>query len=272
MVETATLTFEGELRPLLRRPWPDGVVTYPVTRRATLKDVIEALGPPHTEVHGLRVGGHEAGFDELLAAGQRVTVSPARFPIDPTVPTRLRPEPLVRLAFVCDANVGRLGRLLRLLGWDTAFHRDIADPDLAELARREGRVVLSRDRNCLKRSRIVHGRLVRDNDPLKQARDIQNAYGLGPHARPFTRCLRCNANLESVAKAEVLERLEPKTRRYYETFRRCPDCRQIYWAGSHRDGMQQLVKRLLLDAEATTGPFPGTGTDATGRCAGPDRR
>jgi uncharacterized protein len=242
----ATIIFEGELIGLLHAPWPEGVVRYPVSRRASLKDVIEALGPPHTEVHGLLVNGREADFASLLEPGLAVTVSPARFPIDVTQASVLRPEPLPRLAFAADANVGKLATLLRLLGWDTAFVRDIDDARLADLAQAEARVVVSRDRNCLKRSKIVHGRLVRSNDPLDQTRDIVRAYGLTGKARPGSRCLRCNAPLENVDKTTVWDVLEPRTKIYYDVFWRCPVCQRVYWAGSHHDGMLRLLEALKV--------------------------
>jgi uncharacterized protein with PIN domain len=244
MQALASLVFEGELIGLLRKPWPGGVVRYPVDRRASLKDVIEALGPPHTEVHGLAANGREVDFSTLLEPGMAVTVGPARFPIDVTQATVLRPQPLPRLAFAADANVGKLATLLRLLGWDTTFARDIDDASLAELACAQGRVVLSRDRNCLKRSKIVHGRLVRANDPLEQIRDIVVAYGIKEQSRPFSRCLRCNEPLVAVDKARVWDRLEPRTKRYYDSFWRCPACQRIYWAGSHHDGMLRLLETL----------------------------
>lgn len=244
MEAAATFVFLGELLGLLHDPCPGGAVRSPVRRRASLKDAIEALGPPHTEVHGLTVTNREADFSTLLEPGLTVTVAPARFPIDVTKATILRPEPLPRLAFAADANVGKLATLLRLLGWDTAFVRDIDDARLAELARTEGRVVVSRDRSCLKRAKIVHGRLVRANVPLEQVRDIVRAYGLAGNSRPFSRCLRCNAPLEAVDKAVILDRLEPRTKRYYDVFRRCPACQRIYWAGSHHDGMLRLLETL----------------------------
>jgi len=244
MEAVARIVFEGELRGLLHKPWPGGVVRDPVDRRASLKDVIEALGPPHTEVYGLVVHGREVDFSTLLEPGMEVTVAPARFPIDVTRATVLRPQPLPRLAFAADANVGKLATLLRLLGWDTTFARDIDDASLAELACTQGRVVLSRDRNCLKRSKIVHGRLVRANDPLEQARDIMQAYGIKEQSHPFSRCLRCNEPLVAVDKVSVWDRLEPRTKRYYDSFWRCPACQRIYWAGSHHDGMLRLLETL----------------------------
>lgn len=245
----ATLLFDGELVGLLHRPAADGRVVYPVTRRASIKDVIEALGPPHTEVYRLTADGREADFSALLAPGMTVTVQPKPVPVDVTRPTVLRPTPLSRLAFAADANVGRLATLLRLLGYDTTYDRTISDTDLAAQASAEGRIVLSRDRNCLKRSRIVYGRLVRANDPLDQVRDIIRVFDLTRFLAPFRRCLRCNRALIAVDKAAIQDRLQPKTRRYYDAFTTCPACGRLYWSGSHYDGMKALLQQLGIPEE-----------------------
>lgn len=61
---------------------------------------------------------------------------------------------------------------------------------------------------------------------------------------PLIRCLGCNGRLITAAKEEVIEYLEPLTRRHYDEFRRCTECGRIYWAGSHHAGLVSLVERL----------------------------
>lgn len=244
MALDAVLTFEGELVGLLRRNAPDGRVVYPVRREASIKDVIEALGPPHTEVYGIEADGTAVGFGHRLSPGEHVLVRPAAFPIDVTRPTLLRPAPLSRLAFLVDANAGRLAMLLRTLGFDAAYDRDIRDEELAEKGAQEGRVVLSRDRTCLKRSAIVHGRVLRANDPMDQLREVIKAFGLFPPYAAFSRCTRCNRPLVPVSKASVLDRLEPRTKKYFQEFHQCPDCGRIYWPGSHHDRMAAWIRKL----------------------------
>ena len=244
--EDAVFRFGPELGELLTRPMSDGLVTYRVDRRASIKDVIESLGVPHTEIHFLASGGEERGFGWLLPAGVEVEVRgavPGRV-VDPTRPTGLRPDPLPWLRFAVDENVGRLAGLLRMAGFDTAYDRTLDDARLAELAVSQGRVLLSRDRALLKRSAVAHGRLVRAFDPWDQLAEVARVYGLGHRLALFTRCIRCNGELSEVDKAVVLDQLEPKTRRYYERFSRCRDCGRVYWKGSHYGHML----RALADA------------------------
>ena len=234
-----------DLAALLRRPHEHGSVVYPVDREASLKDAVEALGVPHTEVDKLLVNGREADFATRLAEGQTIDVHPPSPPLDPTQPHPLRP-PLMRLAFLADANVGKLASLLRLLGLNTAYAGEAADREVAARAAREGRVLLTRDRRLLRRSAVLHGRLLRANEPRAQLAEILTLYGLSGPFRTFSRCLRCNAPLVPVAKEEVLPRLLPKTKRYFDTFHRCPSCDRVYWPGSHHDGMLRMLADMGL--------------------------
>ncbi len=233
--------FHGELKDFLGAGRQDGAVVYPLNRRASVKDVVEALGPPHTEVGSIRVQGREVGFSHLLQPGEVVDVHALEPPVDPTQPTRLRPQPYPGNRFVVDVNVGKLARLLRLLGYDASYDPAWRDRTIAAISAQEKRIVLTRDRRLLKRSQVVWGRLIRTNDPKAQLREVVWFYGLTPPYPAFSRCLRCNVPLERVDKAEVLHRLEPKTRKYFHIFSRCPACDRIYWAGSHHDRMQEWL-------------------------------
>ena len=242
-MHTATaclLVFHGELAPLARSP----ELSYPLERRASIKDIAESLGVPHTEIHSIQADDRPAGFDLIPSPGQSVHLHPATAPLDPLVPQPLRPEPLPALRFLADANVGRLATLLRVLGFDTASARRVSDAELADQAQREQRFVLSRDRGLLKRKAIVWGRLIRANHPREQLGEVLGFLGLMPPFAAFSRCVRCNVPLAGVAKADVLHRLEPKTRLYYHEFHQCPACGRVYWPGSHHAAMLDWVAEL----------------------------
>lgn len=250
---SAAIRFHGDLVGLVSPGGRAKALSYPVDRRASIKDVIESLGVPHSEVHAIQVDGREAGFSHILEDGQAVDVFPAAPPVDVTRPTLLRPAPLPAVRFVVDVNVGRLANLLRILGLDAAFGNGWDDAAIADMAEAEGRIVLSRDRELLKRSKVVHGRLVRACDPEEQLLEVLTLFGLrGPFAR-FSRCLRCNVPLLPVAKADIIDRLLPKTRKYHDTFSMCPSCGRIYWAGSHFDKLAERLRGLGLGPEDEVG-------------------
>ena len=49
------------------------------------------------------------------------------------------------MTFVADCMLGRLAKWLRILGFDVLYFPKAEDPALVEIARREGRVLLTRD-------------------------------------------------------------------------------------------------------------------------------
>lgn len=220
------------------------VVLYFLNRRASIKDIIESAGVPHSEVYRLLLQGRDIDFAYIPNKDDQIEVLPFAAPVDVCAATVLRPQSLTSIAFVVDVNVGKLASLLRLLGFDTTFPRKISDSLLADLAWREHRILLSRDCNLLKRKKVVYGHLVRAVDPEDQAAEIVNLYGLAEQCKPFSRCMACNGLLFSVAKEEVMPRLEPLTKKYYDEFTQCSQCARIYWPGSHRDRMQAFLDRL----------------------------
>jgi len=247
---SATIFFHDGLAELLGRGASGPEVAYPVVRRASVKDVVEALGPPHTEVGSIVVDGAEVGFGHVLSPGERVDIRPVEVPFDVTRPSVLRPRPLDRVAFLVDANVGRLAGLLRALGFDTAHGPGLDDAGLAWLAAEEGRVLLSRDFGLLKRKAVEFGRLVRAHEPPAQLHEILRVFGLRPPYHAFSRCVLCNAPLVPVPKAEIFDRLLPLTRIHYHDFHLCPRCDKVYWPGSHRERIKERIDGIVRDVLA----------------------
>lgn len=239
----ATFRFYGELNDFLPRERKGRDITAPCARMATTKHMIEALGVPHTEVELVLVNGENAGLDLLLEEGDRVAVYPhfTRFDV-----SDLRRAPLLppgRIRFVADAHLGGLARLLRMAGFDTIYDNGLSGDQVEALAADQERVVLTRDRELLKRRGIDHGCYVRAQRPEAQLRDLFEHLGLAERARPFTRCLHDNAPLRSVAKAEVLDRLPPQVAATQDEFNTCDLCGRVYWKGSHWQRMCAVLAR-----------------------------
>jgi hypothetical protein len=109
---------------------------------------------------------------------------------------------------------------------------------------RENRALLTRDRRLLMHGIVQHGYYPRSQNADEQTIEIIRRFDLSKLIAPFTRCLRCNAPLEEAAKADVMDKLEPLTKIYYHQFRRCPDCKQIYWPGSHFPKLQKRIEEI----------------------------
>ena len=217
-------------------------------RAATVKHMIEALGVPHTEVELVLVNGESSTFDRLLRDGDRVSVYPRFETFDITPLLRVREHPLRETRFIADAHLGGLAHLLRLTGFDTLYDNHYADDEIEAISAREHRIVLTRDRELLKRRTITHGCFVHALKPALQVAEIFDRLDLARSARPFTLCLECNAPLRTIAKAEIEHRLPEGVRERHQRFSTCDLCRRIFWEGSHWQRMRALVERLLPKA------------------------
>jgi len=214
-------------------------------RRASIKDMIESLGVPHPEIELILVNGRSVGFSYIVGDGDQVSVYPVFESLDVLSLIRLRPEPLRNPVFIVDCNLGRLARYLRLLGFDCLYRNDYRDAEVAMISQQQQRIVLTRDRRLLQYKVIDHGLFVRSSSPKDQVREVLQRLDLYGLVRPFTRCTRCNGSLTPVPKESVDPLLQPKTRRYYDVFRQCPDCKQVYWQGSHHARTLKLIEELM---------------------------
>ena len=219
-------------------------VRRPFRGHQTVKDVLEAMGIPHTEVDLILVNGSSQGFGYRPSVGDRIAAYPMFEALDVGSTARLRPVPLRDPRFVVDVNLGRLARLLRVLGFDVWWSSDADDATLAYVSLSEQRILLTRDRGLLKRRAITHGLFVHSQDAEQQTLEVIRRLDLAQRLAPFTRCVRCNGTLTPAPKDEVIDQLEPLTRQFYEEFSRCTQCGRIYWAGSHHARLVGLVERL----------------------------
>ncbi len=227
--------------------------------RASIKDMIESLGVPHTEVDLILVNGESVDFGYIVQDGDRVSVYPVFESFDITPLLRVRPKPLRQPRFVLDVHLGRLASYLRLLGFDALVPDDTDDANLAQISHEDRRTLLTRDRGLLKRRMVTHGYCVRSTDPKEQLAEVLRRFDLFRLVAPLTRCVRCNGVLEPVRKDDVLDRLPRNTARYYDEFKVCGGCGQVYWRGSHFERLEAFVGEVLGRVEGEGDNTPGTG-------------
>lgn len=241
----ATFRFYEELNDYLPLAQRKRDISLSFDSPCPVRHLIESLGIPHTEIELIVIDGVSVDLETPLHDGDRVAVYPVFEALDVTPLLRLRPHPMRELRFFADAQLGRLARYLRLLGFDTLFESGVDDAELVRRAGHERRIVLSRDRGLLMRRAVTHGIHIRRDAPRDQLTQVMQRCDLATQARPFTRCMECNGLIEAVTKAEVLARLEPATRHYYDAFWRCTACDRIYWKGTHYRRLEALVAKLL---------------------------
>ncbi len=152
--------------------------------------------------------------------------------------------------FIVDTNVGRLAKALRALGYDTAFVNPIADSDLVDIARREGRVILTKDTGILRRRLITSGEVpalrIEGDDWRHQLAQVVQQLGLATQPQ-FTRCIECNTLLDPRTREEARPHVPPYVYRTQKTFFACPSCWRHYWQGTHWQRMTRDFSRILSE-------------------------
>jgi uncharacterized protein len=104
--------------------------------------------------------------------------------------------------------------------------------------------VLTRDVALLKRGAVQRGRWVRHTDPEQQLVEVVESFALVDQMNPFSRCLRCNTPILSVAATTVVEHVPTRIRAAFREFWHCPGCTRIFWRGSHYDRLSSLIERV----------------------------
>lgn len=215
--------------------------TYEFAGYPSIKDTVEAIGVPHTEIDLLIVDGESVDFTYRMQGGERVAVYPVfeAFDISPIV--HLRPKPLRDTKFIVDVNLGRLAGYLRLLGFDSCYKNDLDDLEIVNRSLSEQRIILTRDLGILKHGEVTHGYWVRNTKPKAQVSEVVKSLQLQNSFKPFTRCAECNCVLNQVDKQSVIDRLPDYIKESHEAFIECEGCHKIYWQGSHYDRILEWI-------------------------------
>jgi uncharacterized protein len=250
MEHTAEFRFYEELNDFLPAVRRRRTFVHAFQGTPAVKDVIESLGVPHTEIDLILIDGRSVRFSYRLRGRERVAVYPVfeRFDIRPLY--RLRPQPLRRSRFVADVHLGKLARRLRLLGFDTLYARDYADATLADISAREGRILLTRDVGLLKHAAVSRAHWLRSSDPQAQLREVIEAFSLRRNMNPFTRCTICNGELRRITHAAAAGRVPPRVYARLRRFDQCAGCGRIYWRGTHFIRLGQLCRAWIRKTRA----------------------
>lgn len=244
---SATFRFYEELNDFLPPDRRRVAFDFGFKGTPSVKDTVEAIGVPHTEVDVILVDGESVGFDFLLRGGERVAVYPVFERLDVAALTRLRPKPLREPRFILDVHLGRLARYLRLLGFDATYDATRDDAAIVTIATTQRRIILTRDKGLLKRKAVTHGYWLRNTNPRRQLVEVVDALDLSGLVRAFSRCMVCNAGLETVDEEDVSDLLPAGVRGRFDHLACCPGCGRVYWPGSHYDRMLELLGSLLRD-------------------------
>ncbi|HTX72577.1 MAG TPA: Mut7-C RNAse domain-containing protein [Rectinemataceae bacterium] len=226
----------------------------------SLGHLAEGLGIPSLEIGAARADGEAWPLELPPPDRSQVELFPLPEPVSLQEPAR----------FILDLHLGRLARMLRLLGFDAiwweggagpaagseaepaAGPRDDPSADLLRTALAETRILLSRDRALLFRRELHEegarrAMLIRSPAPYAQLLEVVRRFGLESSFRPFSRCAACGSTLISATREEVLARIPSVVAERYDQFFLCPDCGKAYWKGDHFRNIRPFLDRLAAD-------------------------
>ncbi len=244
-MKTAYLRFYEELNDFLSEDKKKVRFTHQFTGRPSVKDMIEALGVPHSEVDMILVNGKSLSFDYIVNDNDDISIYPVFESLDIKDVQHLRDKPLRNPKFICDVHLGTLARYLRMLGFDTLYRNDYNDEELIQYSIKEHRTILTKDTGILKQKRVTHGYYVRNIKPEKQTAEILIRFNLFDSVKKFSRCLECNSVLMKTEKEKILDRIPNKVRTLQNEFYICIQCDKIYWQGSHFEKMNEMISKII---------------------------
>ena len=212
--------------------------------RTSVKDLIESLGVPHTEIDLILVNGKSVNFKYLINYGDDISVYPVFESFDITEVQHLRPKPLRLPKFVADVHLGRLTKYLRIIGLDVLYKNNFEDDEIVSISIKEKRAILTKDRGILKRNEVTHGYWVRATKAEAQAKEVLERFDLQKEIKEFSRCIECNDLLKPIKKEKIINELPPKVAKLQNEFYKCPSCNKFYWKGSHYQRMLAFIQSL----------------------------
>lgn len=243
-MKSITIRFYEELNDFLPKEKRKVRFTHEFFGRESVKDLIESIGVPHTEVDLILVNGNSVDFNYILQDKDEVSVYPVFESFDIKEVQHLRPKPLREPKFVLDIHLGKLARYMRMLGFDTFYRNDLKDEEIVHISLTEIRTILTRDVGLLKRGNVTHGYFVRNTEIEKQLEEVVKRFQLENEIKEFSRCIECNTLLKPIDKERIIDQLPPKVRKHYNEFYICPNCSKIYWKGSHVEDMLRVINKL----------------------------
>lgn len=237
--------FYAELNDFLAVENQQHTFAYHFWGSPSVKDAIQALGVPHTEVSLVLVNSTAVDLSYRLLPGDRVSVYPVFRSIDMPGAGAMLPRPMGGIKFIADSHLGKLSRYLRMLGFDVFYDNQFDDAEIIDLSIKDNRVILTRDLGILKNSKVTSGYFLRSQAPQEQVREVVRRFDLIDHFAPFSRCMECNGKLKEVNKTAVIHQLQPQTLNDFNEFFECQGCAKVYWKGSHYDRMWKMIDQLV---------------------------
>lgn len=150
--------------------------------------------------------------------------------------------------FLVDENCAQVAKWLRFYGLDAKLVLGLSDKEIADLALQETRILITRDQE-LWHMHPGPAICLYSDELSEQLRTIFQNTSLPQESLWFSRCVLCNVSLEllSTQEVETEPHIPPKVKESHKEFWRCPNCKRLYWEGSHFDRTHDYLKAIAKE-------------------------
>lgn len=150
-----------------------------------------------------------------------------------------------KLTFVVDRMLGGLAKWLRVMGFDAFYNSKYKRADLIRISEQTGRIIITRD-TWFESQQDIKVAVLHDNYTIGQLKELLKYMGIMPDPLLFfTRCTVCNAELVPVNAEDAKDIVPEYVLSTNTAFSKCPDCKRVYWGGTHKKKMLQTLKIIF---------------------------
>ena len=147
------------------------------------------------------------------------------------------------MKFLCDEMLGTLSKWLRIFGFDAADVKDMEDKEIMHTAKKEKRIIITRDKNLAKKSE--QSLYIEETELEGQINAVVKFFQLNVDEKGvLSRCTVCNVPVIGIKKTEIENELPEFVRKIHDEFWKCPQCLRVYWMGSHWENIRQKIQNL----------------------------
>ncbi|MGB2765145.1 MAG: Mut7-C RNAse domain-containing protein [Candidatus Aminicenantaceae bacterium] len=149
------------------------------------------------------------------------------------------------MIFIVDCMLGKLAKWLKILGFDSLYFSKIEDSDLLALARKEGRILLSRDNELIDKARDIQTLFIKSENWNIQVEQVLDDFNLWKDISPYSRCIECNVKLKDLPKSRARNLVAPFVLEQADSFSICTGCGRVFWKGTHHQDMEFKIEEIL---------------------------
>ncbi|MBN2544278.1 MAG: hypothetical protein JXB50_00685 [Spirochaetes bacterium] len=238
--------FFGSLNDFLSDEKKGQSFVYNFKGIASVKNLFEAIGVPHPEIRKITVNNRKKDFIYKVKDNDLIKLCPFNYGINKFFLSLLSIFASIKIKFIIDVHLGKLGKYLKLCGFDVLYNWKWDDDEIIKLASSQNRIILTHDIGLLKNKKVIKGYWIRSQYPDEQIIEVIERYHLLSKIKPFKRCLHCNNILIKIPKSKIKDKIPLMIYRKYKLFFFCLKCNKIYWRGSHYYNMKKFIKRLKI--------------------------